>query len=114
MTSFLEELQRRNVVRVAIAYAIVGWLLIEVAATMLPIFEAPEWILRVFSFLVILGFPVALVLAWAFEMTPEGVRSQTSVDRSRGSRPSSGRKLDFLIIAVLAIAVVLLVIDKLG
>ncbi len=71
MSSFFVELKRRNVVRVAVVYSIVGWLLVEVASVVLPIFKAPEWILQVFTFLVILGFPLALIVACAFEITPE-------------------------------------------
>jgi len=72
--SLLGELQRRNVFKVAVAYAIVGWLLIQVAGTVLPIFEAPRWIIQVFTFLVFLGFPLALLLSWAYELTPEGIK----------------------------------------
>ena len=72
--SFFGELRRRNVVKVALAYAIVGWLLIEVASVLLPTFQAPEWVMRVFSFFIIAGFPVALILSWAYELTPEGVK----------------------------------------
>ncbi|MEE8250183.1 MAG: hypothetical protein V3R24_00450, partial [Gemmatimonadales bacterium] len=61
--SFFGELRRRNVVRVAVAYAIVGWILVEVSATVLPIFEAPDWIVQVLTFFVILGFPLALILS---------------------------------------------------
>ncbi len=73
MTSFFGELRRRNVVKVAVAYAIVGWLLIEVSTTVLPVFEAPDWIVQVFTFFVILGFPLALILSWAYDLTPQGV-----------------------------------------
>jgi hypothetical protein len=67
--SFIEELKRRNVFRAGIAYAVVGWLLIEVADILLPTFSAPEWVMRVFVLLIILGFPLASIFAWAFETT---------------------------------------------
>jgi TolB-like protein len=73
MKKFLAELRRRKVFTVAVAYAVVAWLLLEVAATVFPIYEAPEWILKVFTTLLFLGFPVAMVLAWAYDITPEGV-----------------------------------------
>ncbi len=76
MTSFFGELSRRNVVKVAVAYAIVGWILVEVSSTVLPIFQAPDWIVQVFTFFVILGFPLALVLSWAYELTPEGIKRE--------------------------------------
>lgn len=77
---FLSELRRRRVVRVAVAYAAVGWLLIEVSSTVAPELLLPEWVPRVVIFLVLLGFPLALVLAWAFDLTPEGVRRTQSAE----------------------------------
>ncbi len=82
MKKLLTELKRRNVMRVAIAYAIAGWVLMQVAATVLPIFEAPPWTLKVVTFLIVLGFPIALILAWAFELTPEGIKREADVDRN--------------------------------
>jgi hypothetical protein len=78
--SLIAELKRRNVFRVGVAYGIVAWLLVEVASVVLPTFEAPEWVMQVFTFLVILGFPLALVIAWAFKLTPEGIKRETAVD----------------------------------
>lgn len=112
MPSIWAELKRRNVVRIAVAYAVVAWLLIEVAATILPIFEAPQWLLQAFTLFVILGFPVALVLAWAYELTPEGVKREKNVDRSQSITPRTGRKLDFVIIGLLAVTVVFLIVDN--
>jgi hypothetical protein len=71
--SLIAELRRRNVFRVGVAYAIVAWLLVKVASVVLPTFKAPEWVMQVFTFLVILGFPLTLVIAWAFELTPQGL-----------------------------------------
>ncbi len=71
--SFLGEIKRRKVFHVSVAYAFVGWLLIEVASVLLPTFEAPEWVMQVFSFAVIAGFPLAVILAWAYDITPAGV-----------------------------------------
>jgi hypothetical protein len=90
MTSLIEELRRRHVFKVAVAYAIVGWLLIEVAATMLPIFETPNWIVQVFAFFVILGFPLALVFSWAYDLTPEGLERTGSVADSAGASAPGG------------------------
>jgi hypothetical protein len=78
--SLIAELKRRDVFRVGAAYAIVAWLLVEVASVVLPTFEAPEWVMKVFTFLVILGFPLTLVIAWAFELTPEGIKREAEVD----------------------------------
>jgi TolB-like protein/Tfp pilus assembly protein PilF len=110
--SLIAELKRRNVFRVGVAYAIVAWLLIEVASVLLPTFEAPAWVMKAFSTLVILGFPLTLVIAWAFELTPEGIKRETDVDPAESVRHSTGRKLDFAIIGLLAIALIFVVVDN--
>src|SRR5437667_5107856 len=78
--NFLAELKRRNVYKVAVAYAVVGWLVIQISSTVLPTFHAPEWVVQTLVVLVALGFPIALVVAWAFEMTPEGLKRTEDVD----------------------------------
>src|SRR5437899_4330189 len=78
--SFFSELKRRNVYKVAVAYAVVGWLVIQVSSTVLPAFHAPEWVVQTLVMLVALGFPIALVIAWAFELTPEGLKRAEDVD----------------------------------
>ena len=109
---FFQELKRRNVFRVAAVYGIVGWLLVEVASVIFPTFNAPEWVMQVFTSLMILGFPVALVFAWAFEITPEGIKLEKDVDRSQSIAHATGRKLDFTVIAILAAIVVWFAADK--
>jgi len=104
MSSVWGELKRRNVVKVAVAYAIVGWLLIEIATTILPLFEAPDWIVQVFTFFVILGFPLAIILSWAYELTPDGMKRSHEVPAAQGITHSTGRKLDFAIIGALVLA----------
>ncbi|NOR19538.1 MAG: tetratricopeptide repeat protein [Xanthomonadales bacterium] len=74
--SLFNELKRRNVIKVAIAYLVIGWVLVQIADTALPAFGAPEWVLRVFMLMVLLGFPISLVMAWALELTPEGIRAE--------------------------------------
>ena len=69
--NFPAELKRRNVYKVAVAYAVVGWLVIQVSSTVLPTFHAPEWVVQTLVVLVAIGFPIALVIAWAFELTPD-------------------------------------------
>ena len=112
MASVWAELRRRNVVKVAVAYAIVGWLLVEVASVVLPTFKAPEWIMQVFTFLVIVGFPLALILAWAFELTPEGIKREKDVDRSQSITHVTGRNIDYIIIAALVLALGFFAFDK--
>jgi TolB-like protein/cytochrome c-type biogenesis protein CcmH/NrfG len=89
----ITELKRRNVFRVGVAYAIVAWLLVEVASVVLPTFKAPEWVMQVFTFLLILGFPVALVFAWAFELTPEGIKREKDVELAEPVTQRTGRNL---------------------
>ncbi len=104
MTSFFGELKRRNVVKVAVAYAIVGWVLVEITSTVLPTFEAPQWVLQTITFVVILGFPLALILSWAYEMTPEGIKLESNVAAGESITHVTGRKLDFAIIGALVLA----------
>src|SRR5437667_9829273 len=77
---FISELGRRNVYKVAVAYAVVGWLLVQVTTQVFPIFEIPNWALRLIVLAIIIGFPIALVIAWAFELTPEGLKRTEDVD----------------------------------
>ena len=111
--SFFEELKRRNVVRVGIAYAVIAWLLAQVAEFAFENFGAPEWVLKTFVIVLLLGLPIALLFAWAFEMTPEGIKREKDVDRSQSITGQTGRKLDRLIIVVLAVAVVVLIAERL-
>ncbi len=112
MASVWGELKRRNVVRVAVAYAIAAWLLIEITATTIPILKLPDWSVTLVTVLVLIGFPLALILAWAFELTPEGIKKEKDVDRSESITHVTGRKLDFLIIGVLTIALAIFALDK--
>lgn len=110
--AFFAELKRRNVVRVGIAYVIVGWLLAQVAEFAVENFGAPDWVLKIFVVFIILGLPLVLVFAWAFELTPEGIKLEKHVDREKSITPQTGRKLDFIIIAVMALALIYMVADK--
>jgi TolB-like protein len=102
--NFFAELKRRNVYKVAVAYAVIAWLLIQVTDTVLPRLNLPEWIVTLVIVLVILGFPVALVLAWAFELTPEGVVHADDVAPNRSITRKTGRKLTVVIVLVGAAA----------
>jgi TolB-like protein/Tfp pilus assembly protein PilF len=111
--NFFVELKRRNVYKVAIAYAIVAWLLMQIASQIFPFFDIPNWAVRLVVLLLIIGFPVALILAWAFELTPEGIKRTEDVDLSKSIARKSGRKLDFLIIAVLLLVIAGLIFQRL-
>ena len=105
---FLAELRRRNVYKIAVAYGVVSWLLIQFATQVLPIFEIPNWATRMVVFLLLLGFPVALVLAWAYELTPEGLQRTAEVGSRESIARSNGRALGFIVIgALLAVIAVI-------
>ncbi len=114
----IRELRRRHVFRVAVAYAVVGWALIEVGSTIIPALHLPDNLTTAVVVLVLLGFPVAVVLAWAFEMTPQGVRRTEPETSAEARAPEQhrhvGRKLDLIIIAVLAVAVAALLWRQFG
>src|SRR6266566_3798867 len=106
--AFLTELKRRKVYRVAVAYAIVAWLLIQAASILFPTFEAPPWVMKVFVTAVILGFPVALILAWAFELTPEGLRRSEEVAPQESKTRKPGSKWTAVIVTAAVLAAALL------
>jgi MFS family permease len=88
LMKFFSELKRRNVYKVAVTYGVVAWLLIQIATQVFPFFEIPNWVVRLIVLAIAIGFPVALVIAWAFELTPEGIKRTEDVDvtakRARG------------------------------
>ena len=87
--NFFTELKRRNVYKVAVGYAVVGWLLIQVATQVFPFFEIPNWRIRLVVLIIAVGFPIALIIAWAFETTPEGIK-RTAVADAAGQRSRGG------------------------
>jgi len=110
--SLFTELKRRNVFRVVLAYVVVAWLLLQIGDTLAPALRLPEWVTSLLAFFLILGFPLAIFFAWAYELTPEGIKQQKNVDRSASVTPRTGRQLDFVIIGLLAVAVAYFVFDK--
>ena len=110
--SIIEELKRRNVFRVAVAYLVTSWLSLQVADIVLETIEAPLWVMKALMLVIAVGFPVALIFAWAFELTPDGIKKEKDVDRTQSVTHKTGRKLDFTIIGILAVAVVLLLTDR--
>ena len=112
LLSFFEELKRRNVFRVAIGYIVSSWLLAQVADLVLENIAAPPWVMQTIMLMLALGFPVVVFFSWAYEVTPEGIKRESEVDRSQSIVQTTGKKLDRAITVVLAIAVVFLAIDK--
>ena len=107
--NFFSELKRRNVYKVAVAYAVVSWLVVQAASLLFVTFEAPSWAMKIFVIAIALGFPIALVLAWAFEITPEGIKRAEDVDLSKSITHKTGRKLVALTAVLAMIAAGLLV-----
>jgi TolB-like protein len=110
--SLFEELKRRNVIRVGIAYCLLGWVVLQVVDFLVELIEAPSWVLQVFVIAGAVGLVGVLLFSWLFEMTPEGLKRETDVDRSQSVTQHTGRKLDRLVIVLLALAVALLLTDR--
>jgi hypothetical protein len=110
---FFNEQKRRHVYRVVVAYAVVSWLLIQIATQVFPFFEIPNWAVRLVVLLLMPGFPVALILSWAFEITPEGIRRDEDVDPNHSLLPQRRRKIVGLTIALAIVAAGLLVFQLL-
>jgi TolB-like protein len=106
--SLWSELKQRSVVQVGTAYAIAAWLIVQVAATLLPAFGAPSWVLRVIVLLLGLGFLLALFLAWAYDVTPEGIKRASDTPATEGGRSVTRRRLNYLVIGLLTVAVTML------
>jgi TolB-like protein/Tfp pilus assembly protein PilF len=106
--NFFAELKRRNVYKVAVAYAVVSWLLIQVATQVFPFFDVPNWAVRLLVLLLILGFPVALIFSWAFEITPEGIKRESEIEDAKSIAHRTGRKMVGLTAVAAAIAAGLL------
>ena len=102
--SFFQELKRRNVIRVGIAYAVTSWLVVQISDVVIDNIGAPGWLFKGILLLLGIGFPVVMIFAWAFELTPEGIKKEKDVDRTQSITPTTGRKLDFTIIALLVMA----------
>ncbi len=110
--AILGEMRRRNIFKVSLAYAIVSWLIVQVADIVLPTFNAPQWIMQVLVVMLILLFPIAVLLSWAYELTPEGFKATADVDRTQSITVRTGRKLNHIVIFLLALAIVFLVLDN--
>src|SRR5438105_2094221 len=102
--NLLSELKRRNVYKVAVAYAVGAWLLIQAASILFPTFEAPAWVMKVFVAVIVLGFPIALVFSWAFEITPEGIKREEDAQPNKSITKHTGRKIVGITIVVAVIA----------
>jgi adenylate cyclase len=112
MGRLFEEIKRRNVFRVAFTYIVAAWLAMQVVDVMFPALNVPDWVASAIAVLLIIGLPFALIFAWAFEITPEGLKREKDVDRSQSITHQTGRKLNHITIAILVVAVGFLLADK--
>ena len=110
--SFFAELKRRNVFRAGAAYVLLGWVVVQVTETVAPALNLPDWTLAFVTWIGIIGFPFALFFAWAFELTPDGIKRETDVDSAESIKKDTGRKLDIALIALLTIAIGLIAWDR--
>jgi len=110
--SLFEELKRRNVFRVGIAYAITSWLLLQLSDILVPLLNLPESAQRLILLLLVIGFIPALIFAWAFELTPDGIRKEKDVDRKKSTTTQTGRRMDRNIIIAMALALAYFAYDK--
>src|SRR5256885_3764210 len=109
---FFAELKRRNVYKVAVAYAIVGWLLVQIATQVFPFLEIPNWVVRLVIVLVAVGFPIALVIAWAFDLTPEGIKRTENIDLVTSARQPRKRAWIYVVVIGGAISIGLFFVGR--
>ena len=112
MSNLFQELKRRNVFRVGLAYAAIAWLILQASDIVLENFGTPAWVMKTLMFFLAIGFPVAVFFAWAYEMTPEGIKRENEVDRTQSITQQTGQRLNRTIIVVLLAAVGFLLVDK--
>jgi TolB-like protein len=112
MGSFWNELKRRNVFKVAITYAIVSWIVLEVADVVLPALNVPSWVLSLLTVLLLIGLPIALLLSWAFELTPDGIKLTAEETPQNSIRAKTGQRLNYLLTGALAALLALVVVDN--
>ncbi|MCB1576548.1 MAG: hypothetical protein KDI81_04185, partial [Xanthomonadales bacterium] len=110
--SFFAELRRRNVIRMAGLYLVGAWIIVQVAETLLPAFEVPAWVLRAIVIVLALGFFPALIFAWIFELTPEGLKRDHEVDRAQSIAPQTGQRMNVILAILLALVLVYFAVDS--
>ncbi|MGB5211804.1 MAG: hypothetical protein WBP60_14890, partial [Gammaproteobacteria bacterium] len=107
--SFIAELQRRNVIRMAFLYLVASWVVLQVADVVFPVLDVPEWGLRLVLGLLVVCFPLALIFSWIYEMTPEGIKRERDIDRNQSVTADTGRKINTLIVVLLVVAILVVV-----
>ena len=112
MSQLIDELKRRNVFRVAVAYLVAAWLVLQVADLVLENIGAPEWVMQVLMMLFALGFPFVILFSWAYELTPDGLKRERDVDRSQSVTRQTGRKLNQITIGMLLFVLVVVAVER--
>lgn len=112
MKNFLEELKRRNVIKAALAYLVIAWILLQVASIVLPIAGSPEWVLKTFTFFLVLGFPIWVVLSWIYEVTPGGIKKTERFEQNTSIVSETNSRLNKVLVVALTIVVVLLLVQQ--
>ncbi len=110
--TLLTELKRRNVFRVAAAYVVLSWLILQMGDLLFDLMGLPEWANRIVLVILLLGFPVAVIFSWVYELTPEGVKKESAVDRTRSITPETGRKLNHITIGMIVLGIAVIGIDR--
>jgi TolB-like protein len=110
--SLISELKRRNVIRVALLYLVAGWVILQVAQLLFDVLKLPDWTSRLVLGLLMLGFPLALIFSWVYELTPEGLKREHEVDRNQSITNTTARKLDLVVGGLLVVAIGMLVFDR--
>src|SRR6266403_5134254 len=110
--NFFGELKRRNVYKVAVSYAVVGWVIAQIATQVFPFLEIPNWVVRLVIVLIAIGFPIALVIAWAFEATAEGIKRTEDVDLSAAARAPKKHAWIYVVVVGAAISVAIFFLGR--
>ena len=110
--SLFAELKRRNVFRVGLAYLVASWVLMQMVDVLAPMFALPDWAPKLIFLILAVGFIPAIIFSWAFEMTPEGVKRESEVDRSSSITPVTAKKLDMVTIGLLVVAIATVAVDR--
>src|SRR5215471_16325850 len=110
--NFFSELKRRNVYKVAVAYAVVGWVIAQIATQIFPVLEIPNWVIRLVIVLIAIGFPIALVIAWAFEATPEGIKRTEVADAMPAARGQRKKAWIYIVIIGATISIALFFLGR--
>ena len=108
----LGELKRRNVFRVAVSYVVLSWLILQMGDLLFDLMGLPEWSNRIVLVILMLGFPVAVIFSWIYELTPEGIKKESAIDRSQSITPETGRRLNYITIGMIVIGIVVVGVDR--